>query len=64
MNHPVKREAVRSINTRNRGIKLMGRELMAVALLILMIAGYLMLAFGLLAEAFSKKKTGSHRRFD
>jgi hypothetical protein len=43
----------------------MGRELIAVTLLILMIAGYVMLAFGLLAEAlFSKRRTRRHRHLD
>ena len=52
-------------NQKNRGTKLTGRELIAVTLLILMIAGYVMLAFGLLAEAFfSKRKTDNHRYFD
>ena len=51
--------------TRNGGPKLMGRELIAVTLLILMVAGYVMLAFGLLAETFfSKRKTENHRDFD
>lgn len=43
----------------------MGRELIAVALVILMIAGYVMLAFCVLAEAFSsKRRTGRHRHLD
>ena len=40
----------------------MARELIAALLFLLMIAGYVMLAFGLLAEALSSKSgTSSHR---